>query len=320
MSASKFDHPSRRDVIRTGVLAGVGLAIGRLPSTAAPQTSAPLITKPIPSTGERLPVVGLGTNAYGRAQTPEELAPLREVLKRLPELGGKVVDTAPSYGRSEEVIGQLVAEIGNRPQLFLATKVTAPGGEAAKGVAMMEESFRRLRTDRIDLMQVHNLNGVDVLVPILREWKQAGRIRYIGITTSSDQQYPQMIEYMKKYDLDFIQVDYSVGNRGAGDQILPLARDRGMAVLLNVPFGGRGGRNLLRAVADRPLPEWAKEFDATSWAQFLLKYAVSHPAVTCAIPGTTQVAHLEDNLRAARGRLPDEAMRRKIEEFWDSLG
>jgi aryl-alcohol dehydrogenase-like predicted oxidoreductase len=320
MPRSRFHNPSRRDVLKTGALAGVGLALGRLNVAAAPQASSlPLITKPIPSTGERLPVVGLGTNAYGRAQTPEELAPLREVLRRLPELGGKVVDTAPSYGRSEEVIGQLVAEIGNRAQLFLATKVTAPGGEAAKGVAMMEESFRRLRTDRVDLMQVHNLNGVDVLMPVLREWKQAGRIRYIGITTSSDAQYPQMIEFMKKYDLDFIQVDYSIGNRGAGDAILPLARDRGMAVLLNVPFGGRGGRNLLRTVADRPLPDWAKEFDAETWAQFFLKYAVSHPAVTCAIPGTTQAAHLEDNLRGARGRLPDEAMRRKMEQFWDSL-
>lgn len=310
---------SRRNAIKLSVLAAAGLAFGGVPRHGLAARQAPLITKPIPSSRERIPVVGLGTNRYG-AQTPEELAPRREVLRRLSQLGGSVVDTAPSYGggRAEGVIGRLVSDIGNRKELFIATKATARGNDVDGGVRMLEESFRRLRTDRIELMQVHNLIGTEVLLPVLREWKRDGRLRYIGITTSTDAQYEEMEAIMRKEPLDFIQIDYSVVNRTAARRLLPLAADRGMAVLNNVPFGGRRG-NVLPAVAQRPLPAWAAEIGCSTWAQLCLKYNVSHPAVTCAIPGTTRPEHMENNLVAARGALPDGAMRRRIERIFDSL-
>jgi len=315
-----LSKPSRREVIRIGALAGVGLALGR-PSfpSAEGEPEAPRITRPIPSTEERLPVVGLGTNNYS-VSTPEELAARRAVLRRMAELGGTVIDTAPAYGRSEVVLGDLMAELGNRERFFLATKVTAPGDDVKSGTQMLEESFRRLRSSRIDLMQVHNLEGVDAMMPVLLEWKKSGRIRYIGITTSNPGAHSRMAEFMRRHPLDFIQVDYSIGNRGAAETVLPLAQDRRIAVLVNLPLGGRRGGNLLAKVAERELPDWAAEFDAGTWAQLFLKYCISHPAVTCVIPGTSQVRHLEDNLGAARGRLPDAAMRRRIEGYWDSRG
>lgn len=236
----------------------------------------------------------------------------------MPELGGQVVDTAPAYRQSESVLGELLGELGNRKRFFLATKVTAPGGDAARGSQMMAESLRRLGTDRLDLMQVHNLEGVDELMPALREGKAAGRFRYIGITTSNTEAHARMLEHMRRHALDFIQVDYSIDNRAAAEQVLPLAQERGLAVLVNMPLGGRRDGNLLRRLAGKELPAWAAEFEARSWAQLLLKYVVSHPAVTCAIPGTTRLAHLEDNQAAARGRLPDAAMRKRMEEWWES--
>jgi aryl-alcohol dehydrogenase-like predicted oxidoreductase len=323
-------HPTRREALRIGAAAALGLTISRLPLHAATTRLAaelpgshagmqelPLITKAIPSTGERLPVIGLGTNRYS-VTSDEDLAARREVLRRMPDLGGTVVDTAPSYGRSEEVIGQLVSEIGNRDRLWIATKVTAPQDDVQRGTQMLHDSFAKLKVDRVELMQVHNLNGVAAMLPVLREWKQDGRIRYIGVTTSSDRQYEQLEQLMRREPLDFIQVDYSIGNRTSAERILPLAADRGMAVLLNVPFGGARG-NVIGQMGDRPLPDWAAEFGASTWAQFFLKYNVSHPAVTAAIPGTTNVRHLEDNLGAARGPLPDAALRRRIEQFFDTL-
>jgi aryl-alcohol dehydrogenase-like predicted oxidoreductase len=304
---------TRRDVLRIGALAGLGLTLGRRVSAE----DSPM-TRPIPSTGERIPVIGLGTNQYG-VGSPEERVPLKEVLRRLRELGGKVIDTAPAYGRSEEVLGDLLAELGNRDRYFLATKVTAPEGSAERGKAMLEESLRRLKTSRLDLVQVHNMDGVDVLMPVLRAWKESGKVRYLGITTSRTEAHARMVEFMAKYPLDFIQVDYSLGNRAAGERILPLAQERRMAVLVNLPLGG-GRRNLIAKASDRPLPPWATEFQARSWAQFFLKYCVSHPAVTCAIPGTTKVRHVEDNLAAARGPLPDGPMRKRMEDYWDALG
>ena len=306
---------TRRDVLRIGALAGLGLTLGRRAFSKDPLTS-----RPIPSTGERLPVIGLGTNQYG-VDAPEERVPLKEVLQRMPELGGKVIDTAPAYGRSEEVLGDLLAELGNRERYFLATKVTAPEGSVEQGKAMLEASLRRLKTSRLDLVQVHNMDGVDVLMPVLRAWKEAGKIRYLGITTSRPEAHPRMVESMTKYPLDFIQVDYSLGNRNAAERVLALAQERRMGVLVNVPFGGRGrgAASMFGRVSGRPLPDWAAEIDATSWAQVFLKYVVSHPAVTAAIPGTTQRKNMEDNQGAGRGRLPDAAMRRRIEQFWDSL-
>ncbi len=312
-------YPSRREAIKAGILAGAGLAIGRIPLAAGvgQARQLPLITKPIPSTGEEIPVVGLGTNRYG-VSTPEEMAPLREVLRAMPGLGGKVIDTAPSYRRSETVLGELMAELGNRDRFFLSTKVTAPDGNMEEGIRQMENSFQVLKTDVIDLMEVHNLNGTEAILPVMKEWKQEGRIRYIGVTTSSNAAHEALMDIMRREELDFIQVNYSIGDRDAADQVLPLAQDRGTAVMLNVPFGGRRG-SVFGLLADKELPEWAAEFDCTSWAQFCLKYLLSHPAVTCPIPGTTDVEHLADNLGAARGRLPDEATRKRMEELFDSF-
>lgn len=302
---------TRRKVLQLGVTAAV-VGASRLAVAVPP---SPIVTRAIPSTGEKLAVIGLGTNRYG-VTAADELAARREVLRRLPELGAQVIDTAPAYGQSEEVIGRLVSELKNRDRLWLATKVTAPAGGVAEGKKMLEASFRRLRTDRLQLVQVHSLKGVREMLPVLREQKKAGRISYVGVTTSRDEQYDDLLEVMRREPLDFVQVDYSIADRNAATKILPLAAERGTAVLVNLPLG-RG--NALDKVKGRALPDWAKEVQVTSFAQLFLKYVVSHPAVTVAIPGTTKVYHLEDNLGAARGTLPDAAMRRRIETFFDSL-
>jgi aryl-alcohol dehydrogenase-like predicted oxidoreductase len=274
-----------------------------------------LITRAIPSSGEKLPVIGIGTNRYG-VTAPAEIAARREVLRRMPELGATVIDTAPAYGASEEVIGRLLSELKSRGRVWLATKVTAPAGRAGEGRKMLDESFRRLRTDRVELVQVHSLRGVREMLPVLRDYKKDGRISYVGVTTSRDDQYGDLLEVMRREALDFIQVDYSIADRNAADKILPLAASRGAAVLVNLPLG-RG--NVLAKVKGKPLPDWAAQLDATSFAQVFLKYVVSHPAVTVAIPGTTKLEHLEDNVGAARGRLPDAETRRRIEKFFDAL-
>jgi len=311
---------SRRDAVKTGAAAAVGLALGRtLPLGAqAGQTLKP-ITKPIPSTGEQLPVIGLGTNAYS-ATTPEQMAPLREVLERMPQIGGKLIDTARVYGRSEAVIGELVEGLGNRDSFFIATK-TPIGGDFSNPEAVFEVSFKALRTTRLDLIQIHNMAGLAAMMPLFEKAKAAKRVRYIGMSTSEDGQYDAMMAAMKTYPLDFIQVDYSLANRNAAEAILNLAQERKIAVLVNTPFGGRGrgAAGTFARVSGRPLPDFAAEFDATTWAQVFLKYIVSHPAVTAAIPGTTQRRNLEDNQGAGRGRLPDAAMRRRIEQYWDTL-
>lgn len=317
MSQRAPPRTTRRELLNA-MLIGTGGWIAARAARAAEghPTTLPLITKPIPASGAQLPVVGLGTNAFS-ARTAEELAARRAVLQRLAQLGGKVVDTAAIYGESEEVIGDALASLGLREQLFLSTKVLA--SDAQEGKASMEESLRRLRTKRIDLLEVHNLVGVEVMVPVLQEWKQAGRIRYLGITTARPDEHARLAEVMRENRLDFIQVDYSLGNRAAADVVLPLAQERGIAVLVNVPFGGRrGASSVFAEAARRKLPDWAAEFDAATWGQFFLKYVVSHPAVTCAIPGTTDAAHLEDNLRGARGRLPDARMRQRMEQYWDT--
>jgi aryl-alcohol dehydrogenase-like predicted oxidoreductase len=318
MSASDRSIFSRRLVLKSGVLATVGLTVGRSALAADSDKSLPLITKAIPSTKEKLPVIGIGTNAFG-VSSAEEIAARREVLKRLPELGGAVVDTAQAYGESESVIGAQLAELGLRSKIFLATK-TPLGGDVSQAKEVIERSFKSLRTDKIDLIQIHNVHGVDELLPMMQELKKAGRVRYIGVTTSVSSQYGELTAAMKKHLFDFVQVDYSIENRGAEQEVFPLAQSKGMAVLVNMPLGGRRGGNLMSKAAGRELPKWASEIDVTSWAQFLLKYDVSHPAVTVAIPGNTKVSHLEDNQRAARGRLPDAAMRKRMEQFWAGTG
>lgn len=306
---------TRRSVLAAGVAAGACVTLGSSLAAAA-DSSGQLILRAIPSTGERLPVIGIGTNAFG-VSAPEELAAIREVLKTMPELGGKVIDTARSYGSSEVVIGRLLAELGNRDKFFLATKTPFRGASVA-GPDALDESFRRLQVSRIDLLQVHSFNGLDVLMPHFIEYKQAGRIRYIGCTTSEDDQYQQMLDAMRRHKLDAIQVDYSIGNRGAAEHILPMAREKGIAVLINVPFGGRG-RSFFPRVAGKQVPDFAREFGATTWAQFFLKYIIAQSAVTAVIPGTTTVDYLRDNQAAGRGAVPDAAMVKRMEDYWDTL-
>ena len=308
---------SRRFVLQAGLATSVGVLAARVRSSPA---SAPLalIRKPIPSTREMLPAVGLGTNNF-EVGDPADIALRKQVLQGMPELGGSVVDTAPLYGRSEAVVGGIMAELGNRDQLFVATKVMSRDSSGSDGKASIEASFQKLRTSRIDLLQVHNLVGVDQMMPILQDLKKSQRIRYFGITTSNPAQHPQMMEYMRRYPLDFIQVDYSIDNREVSRSVLPLAQERNIGVLINSPLGGRrGAASVFSRVADKPLPDWAAEIDAQSWAQVFLKYVVSHPAVTCALSGTIQRKHLDDNMRGARGRLPDAALRERMEKYWDS--
>jgi aryl-alcohol dehydrogenase-like predicted oxidoreductase len=307
---------TRRDFLAGGLAGAAALAFGRPATSGEDAVTGELITRPVPSTGERLPVIGLGTNAYG-VSDPAGYATRREVLEQMPGLGGTVIDTAFGYGDSELVIGRALKELGNRDRLFLATK-TPMRGDLSGAAGLVEESFRRLQVETLDLVQIHNLHGLDVFMPILLELKAAKRIRYVGMSTSSDSQYPAFLEALARYPVDFLQVDYSVGNRTAADRILPLAQDKGIAVLINMPLGGRRGP-MFGQVGDKAVPEWAREADIGSWSQFFLKYVVSHPAVTCAIPGTTKLKHLVDNQQAGRGRLPDASMRRRMEAYWDAV-
>lgn len=321
---------SRREAIRLGLSTGVSIVAGRLTLDArtaerlAQAKELPLVTKPIPSSGERVPVVGLGTAQSWGSTPPDQL---KTLLARMPELGGKVVDTAPGYGQSEMALGTAVSAAGTRDRLFLATKVSLGGGRgvggaasgmtpAQQGLASLEESQRRLQTKQIDLMQVWNLRGTEELLPLLREWQKDKRVRYIGVSSTSDQQYPTLIELMKKEPLDFVQIDFAINNRNAAAEILPIAADRGIGILTALPFGRT---SVFQKVKDKPLPDWAKEIDCATWAQIFLKYLVSHPAVTVAIPGTTKVEHLVDNLGASRGRMPDTAMRQRMERDFDAL-
>ena len=306
----------RRTVLQ---LAGAALITtpAAAPLLARDEAPAPPFRRAIPSTGEQVAVIGVGTNRYNPT-TDEERQSRKAVLAGLTAAGASLIDTAPSYGESERVIGDLLAEIGNRGRCVLATKVTARSGTREEGVAMLEASRQKLRSDRLDLVQVHNLVGTAVLLPLLREQVAAKRIRYVGITTSRDPQYAEFEQVMATERLDFVQVDYSIANRGAAERLLPLAQDRGMAVLVNMPFGGPRDGNLFGKLKDRPLPEWAAEIGAASWGQVLLKYILGHPAVTCVIPGMTRLANLQDNLGAGRGVMPDAALRRRMETWWDA--
>ncbi len=305
---------NRREFIKTGLAAGASIA---LPDFELFAQGAPLIQKKIPSSGELIPVIGLGTaRRYEEIKTEAEKIPLRETIREFKELGGKVIDTSPSYGTAEAVVGEIVEGLKNREGLFLATKVSLRNLGREAGIEQIEQSFKKLRANRIDLIAVHNLRDTQTQLRTLREMKQAGRIRYVGITTSFENQYQEFEQTIKNETLDFIQVDYALDNRNADERIIPLAGDRGMAVMINLPFG-RG--RLFNAVQGKKLPEWTSEFDCKTWAQFFLKYIVSHPAVTCAVPGMAKAEYVVDNLGAARGRLPDAAMRRRMEQFIDGV-
>jgi aryl-alcohol dehydrogenase-like predicted oxidoreductase len=260
--------------------------------------------------------MGIGTNAFSDPNNTE----LRDVLQRMQQLGGTVIDTAAMYGQSEAVIGQVLAQLGIRNRMFLATKFnTAEAyGRDPSGQASFDRSLLRLKTDHVELLFAHFLDSVEPLMPLMQQLKQAGKTRYIGITSVDVDQHPRLIQYMRKYPIDFVQVDYSLGNREAAASVFPVAIERKIAIMVALPLGGRGG-SLLAKAAGHDLPFWAADIDVRSWSQFFLKYVISHPAVTCAIPGSSKLQHIEDNQAAGHGRLPDAAMRRRMEEFWDHI-
>lgn len=307
---------SRRQLLQASALAGAGLALSDT-LLAADSSALPLITKTIPSSGEKIPVMGIGTNQFRESN----YADVKAVIKRMYELGGTLIDTAPSYtgGESEAVIGRAIAELGIRDKLFISTKFNAAGatygGNEPTGRDAFERSMKLL--GKIDLLEVHKVDGIDALMPVMQEYKKAGKIRYLGVTSFRHEEYDKMLAAMRKYDFDFIQIDYSLGNRKSAEAILPLAQERKMAVMLNVPLGGRRG-SLFNEIGERKLPTWAADFNATTWSQFFLKYVASHPAVTSVIPGSTKISHIEDNQGAGRGRLPTAAERKRMEEFWDN--
>ena len=274
-----------------------------------------MLTLTVPSSGEKLPVIGLGTwRAFDVDLTSDNRRQLQEVLSLFVKLGGRVIDSSPMYGRAEEVIGDLSAALGIGDKLFLATKVWTRGKES--GIKSMERSMALLRTKRIDLMQVHNLLDVHTQLATLREWKEQGRIRYLGITHYEAGAFADVEKIMRSEKLDFVQINYSLMEPEAENRILPLAQERAIAVIVNRPFGGG---DIFDRVRSKPLPDWAAEFDCRTWAQFFLKWIVAHPAVTCAIPATDKPRHVEDNMRGGIGRLPDASMRRRMVETVSSL-
>lgn len=279
-----------------------------------------LITRAIPGSGERLPAVGLGSSAtFAQVARSEDVTAVRNVLAKMVELGGKVFDTAPGYGASEEVAGRIAQELRIQERLFWATKLNvARGGSADPAAArvQVETSFRRIGKPVIDLIQVHNMGDPAVQLPILREYKDQKRIRYVGITTTFENQYQDLIRVMRSEPLDFIGTDYAVDNRSAEEVIFPLARERGIAVLCYAPFGRT---RLWARVGDRPVPEYAQEFGARTWAQFFLKFTLSHPAVTVVTPATSRPENMADNIGGMIGALPDESMRRRMIATVDAL-
>ena len=301
---------------RRHLLAGMAvLPFAARPGLAQAPAGSALHTVRIPGANEEVPAIGIGTaRRYDNPRGEGELAPLRATIARFVEQGGRVIDTAPSYGRAEPVVGELVAALGVREKLFLATKVGASNRQ--DGLAQIEQSFRNLRTDKIDLIAVHNLHDVANQLAILRDLKAQGRIRALGITTSFDGQYTAFEAVMRREALDTIQIDYALDNRNAAARILPLAQEKGVAVMINLPFGRS---RLFEATRGRPLPDWASEIGAATWAQVFLKYVISHPSKPIASPGMAQARYVDDNLGAARGALPDAALRARMERFIDAL-
>ena len=274
-----------------------------------------LLQRPIPKTGEKIPAVGLGTwQVFDVAGDAQELAQAKETLRAFVAQGGRVVDSSPMYGSSESVTGQLAQELGVQPGLFVATKVWTTGREA--GIREMEDSMRKLRVRRLDLMQVHNLVDARTHLATLREWKKAGRVRYIGVTHYDASAHAELERYIAPGDIDFVQLNYSLAEPQAERRLLRVAADSRTAVLVNRPFA-QGA--MFRHLRDRAVPEWANEIGCASWAQFFLKWILAHPAVTCAIPGTRNPKHVAENLRAAAGPLPDEATRKRMSAYFDSL-
>jgi len=299
---------SRRNLIKWSTGAGLVAASG--PWGPLMAGSSDLIMTTIPSTGEQVPAVGIGTVDFrGKVGSPDYQV-FTEVFKTFYDGGGRVIDTSPNYGNSEEVMGSLMKDAGLRNQMFVATKVDREDRE--EGIKRMDESFSHLGGDQIDLMQVHNLRGTDVQLKTMSKMKAEGKLKYIGITTHTSRQYEEFEAAMRAHKLDFIQVNYSLSDREAEKKILPLAQEQGLGVLVNRPFDD--GR-MFSAVVDRPLPDWAADIDCQSWGQVFLKYVISHPAATIPIPGTTKPHHAADNVGAMKGRLPDADLRKEMESL-----
>jgi aryl-alcohol dehydrogenase-like predicted oxidoreductase len=296
----------RRDVLNVFAAAAAAAAFpSQLHSASA------MSTRKIPRSGESLPLIGLGTwQAFDVGPNAPERGELKEVVATLAQQPKSVVDSSPMYGQAERVVGDLTSELGVRDQLFFATKVWTSGRDA--GIRQMEQSMKLMRTKRIDLMQVHNLLDLETHMKTLREWKQAGRVRYIGITHYHAGAHRELEQLVKTKQYDFVQFNFSMAEREAEDRLLPACADSGTAVIINRPFAEA---SLFSRVKGKALPPWAADFDCASWGQFFLKWVVGHPAVTCAIPGTRRKVHLEDNLQAGSGRLPDAATRRKMLEY-----
>ena len=275
-----------------------------------------MITRPVPSSGEAVPVIGLGTSqVFDVGSGANSRQPLREVLRLMLEAGGRIIDTSPMYGRAEAVTGDLVADMEVRPHVFLATKVWTSGREA--GALQMRRSAELLKSPVIDLIQIHNLQDWRTHLATLRAMKAAGQIRYIGITHYTTGALAELARILRaEPGIDFVQCAYSLGTRDAETALFPIAAERGVAVIVNRPFEDGG---MFRRVRGRNLPEWAAEFDCASWAQLFLKYIIAEPAVTCAIPATSNPAHMEDDLKAGSGRLPDAKQRQQIRQLWDAL-
>jgi aryl-alcohol dehydrogenase-like predicted oxidoreductase len=308
------EHLSRAGFLRLAVGLSAILVSHRLAVAQNHNEGEAMQTRPIPSSGEALPVIGCGTYVgFDVVANGDKLKALADVVRTLRDAGGKVFDSSPMYGRAEAVLGELLTGAPDPKRTFIATKVWTRGRQA--GITQMERSFALLKTKRIDLMQVHNLVDWETHVTTLRRWKQDGRIRYLGVTHYTASAHDELEAVMRKATLDFVQLNYSLDDRAAERKLLPLAADRGIAILVNVPFGGGG---LLRRLGNRPLPDWAGEMDCTSWAQILLKFVLAHPAVTCVIPGTGNPAHMADNCRAGSGMLPDVALRKRIIADWEA--
>jgi diketogulonate reductase-like aldo/keto reductase len=267
----------------------------------------PPLSRTIPSSGETIPVLGLGTWQTFDVRSAADRAPLEQVLTEFATVAGGMVDTSPMYGRSEDVIGDLTTKLGLRDRLFIATKVWTSGKK--RGIDQMEQSMKKLRVNQVDLMQVHNLVDVQTHLETLRAWKAEGRTRYIGVTHYAAGHHDDVARVLESEPVDFVQINYSVAEREADRTIFPLAAERGIGVIVNRPFGGG---SVLGRLSNKPVPPWAGDIDCSTWAQLLLKFVVSHPTVTCVIPATSNVEHLRDNMRAARGAMPDAAMRDEI--------
>jgi diketogulonate reductase-like aldo/keto reductase len=302
---------SRRTVLKMMAALGASVAAGGM----SPASADSIRMRTVPGTGEQLPVIGLGTyRTFDVGSDIQALAGPKEVLQRFVATGGRVVDSSPMYGQAERVVGDLAAALGVEDRLFYATKVWISGREA--GTRQMQRSLQLMRTRRIDLMQIHNLVDWRTHIKTLYGWKQQGHIRYVGITHYANSAFDELADIMKREAIDFVQFPYNVVNRDAERNLLPLAADRGIAVLVNEPFE-QG--NLFRLVRSRRLPSWAHEFDCQSWAQFFLKYIIAHPAVTCPIPATSKPAHLIDNMQAGFGGLPDDIQRKRMADYMDAL-